>query len=278
MNDSTIHAKPFLRWAGSKKQLIPIIYTYWRNHHKRYFEAFAGSASLFFHIQPKTAILSDINSELIKTYKQIKKNETKVLEKLRKLKIRKQDYYRIRELKPQQLDPAMRAARFIYLNRFCFNGLYRTNRKGEFNVPYGGEKSGSIPAEETFYKCHVALQNACLKTGDFEKVLDMTEHGDFVYLDPPYSNKKIRIFHEYDPSNFNWKDLYRLRLWQEEMTARGVEFLISYADCEEARILKDGYKIQKVEVKRNIAGFAKHRRVVTELLINNRHLLNKNYQ
>lgn len=278
MHDSTIQSRPFLRWAGSKKQIVPIIYTYWRDHHKRYFEPFAGSASLFFCIQPKTAILSDINSELIETYKQIKKNVAEVLARLRKLKIGKQEYYRIRELKLQQLDPAMRAARFIYLNRFCFNGLYRTNRKGEFNVPYGGEKSGGIPTQESLYKCHLALQNASLIKGDFEKVLDMTEYGDFVYLDPPYSNKKIRIFHEYDASIFNWNDLDRLRTWQKEMTIRGVEFLVSYADCEEARILQNGYKIEKVEVKRNIAGFAKHRRVVTELLINNRHLLNKTFQ
>jgi len=273
MNNTSNSSRPFLRWAGSKKQLIPIINSYWKDHHKRYIEPFAGSASFFFYIQPKTAILSDINSELIGTYKQIKNNVAQVLNKLSKFKFGEQEYYRIRELEPKQLDPAMRAARFIYLNRFCFNGLYRTNRKGKFNVPYGGERSGSIPTQESLYKCHKALQNATLAAGDFEKVLDITKTGDFVYLDPPYSNKKIRIFHEYHVSIFNWNDLERLSMWQKKLTKKGVEFLISYVECEDARILTNGYKTEKVNVKRNIAGFAKHRHVVTELLINNRNLL-----
>lgn len=278
MNDLAFHSRPILRWAGSKKQLVPIISNYWRKCHNRYIEPFAGSASAFFHIQPKNAILSDINSELIETYRQIKKNVAEVLSKLGNFKTGKQHYYKIRDLKPQNLDPTMRAARFIYLNRFCFNGLYRTNRRGEFNVPYGGGKSGSLPGHETLYKCHLLLKNACLITGDFEKALDRTKYGDFVYLDPPYSYKNNRIFHEYDASSFDWNDLDRLRSWQDEMTLRGVEFLISYADCDEAIILKDGYKFEKVEVRRHIAGFAKHRRVVSELLINNRPQLNKNMQ
>src|SRR5258708_7755717 len=144
---------PFLRWAGSKRQLVKTLSSYWDDTFGRYVEPFAGSACLFFHVQPSRAILGDQNEELIATYKEIKCRPEYVAKRLRLLKKSKTTYYRIRKQSVRGLSSIEQAARFIYLNRCCFNGLYRTNLKGEFNVPYGGDGSGSIPSAETLKVC-----------------------------------------------------------------------------------------------------------------------------
>jgi DNA adenine methylase Dam len=120
-----------------------------------------------------------------------------VMSELGKLKKGRFQYYKLRETEPSTLTPSARAARFIYLNRFCFNGLYRTNRLGQFNVPYGGNKSGNIPSAEVLGNCSMLLKNARLITGDFENVLRQARSGDFVYMDPPFSVKARRVFNEY---------------------------------------------------------------------------------
>src|SRR5580658_6327776 len=131
---------PFLRWAGSKRRLLPTLQTFWTKKHKRYIEPFAGSACLFFAIKPPKAILGDLNPELISTYIEVKYRLPGVLAELAKLPPwNKREYLRLRSLDTATLEPRARAARFIYLNRFCFNGIYRTNLKGQFNVPYSGD-------------------------------------------------------------------------------------------------------------------------------------------
>lgn len=164
-------AQPFLRWAGSKRQLIPILIKYWDNQYFRYVEPFAGSASLFFSLSPSRALLGDINAELMATYEQVKHNLQSILSALKTMKRGRQSYLRLRSVDPLSLTPSMRAARFIYLNRFCFNGLYRTNRAGQFNVPYGGDKSGVIPSDDSFRRCSLCLQQAELVVGSFDATL-----------------------------------------------------------------------------------------------------------
>lgn len=265
--------KPFLRWAGSKRQLLPVLSTYWSENHERYLEPFVGSACLFFRISPKKAILGDINSNLIAMYDQVKTNLDEVLIEISYLRKSKDEYYRIRSLDSNSLSPAQQAARFIYLNRFSFNGLYRTNRKGQFNVPYGGGKSGILPNREMLEACKSALQSARLFTGDFEIVLKQAKPGDFVYMDPPYKVAERRVFNEYDSAHFSTQDLYRLRDWLRKLTQLGVEFLLSYAMSEEATILRKGFSAIEVDVKRNIAGFTNNRRRAGEWLISNKDLL-----
>lgn len=265
--------KPFLRWAGSKRQLLPVLSRYWSDDFERYLEPFLGSGSLFFHLCPTHAILGDINSDLIATYEQVRDSLEKAVLELSKMRKGKDEYYRIRSIDPSSLTAPQRAAHFIYLNRFAFNGLYRTNRKGEFNVPYGGEKSGSIPGRELLTACSSALQGGSLVSGDFQLVLSEARAGDFVYLDPPYSVKARRVFKEYDPSSFGPDDLERLRYWLDELTKRGVEFLLSYAKCAEAELLMDGYTATEVTVRRNIAGFSGKRRRAGEWLISNKEVL-----
>src|SRR6266540_749807 len=189
-------ARPFLRWAGSKRKLIARLSKYWSHKHARYVEPFAGSACLFFHVAPGRAILGDINRELIETYEQVRDATSAVVAALSGFRKGKARYLLVRALEPSALAPAERAARFIYLNRCCFNGLYRTNREGRFNVPYGGKRSGKIPKADRLRSASKALRGAKLIEGDFTKLLQKIKDGDFVYMDPPFSITEHRMFNE----------------------------------------------------------------------------------
>lgn len=268
MTKNNIH--PFLRWAGSKRQLIPVLSRYWESQYCRYVEPFVGSGSLFFSLSPPQAVLGDINSELMSTYKQVKNNVEAVHLALKTMRKGRQNYLRLRAINPLILPPIIRAARFIYLNRFCFNGLYRTNSTGQFNVPYGGKKSGSIPSQKVLAQCSACLRKAELAVGSFEVTLEKVRPGDFVYMDPPFSIKGKRVFNEYDASAFGSKDLQRLRQWMIKLDRNDVHFLVSYAESEEADFLRDGFYTEVATVKRNIAGFAAKRLSAKEFLISNR--------
>lgn len=264
-----LRPSPFLRWAGSKRQLIPILEQFWRPSYRRYVEPFAGSASLFFAVRPTRAVLGDINPELIAAYRQIKYQMSNVWAILRGMPNNRRAFLKMRSVSPFELDGPTRAARFIYLNRFCFNGLYRTNSKGVFNVPYGGAKSGNLPSEATLRACSRALQTAALVCRDFEATLRDVRSGDFVYMDPPYSVKATRVFNEYGPSPFSVNDLIRLRACMDRLASGKVRFVVSYADSEEAELLVKGFGHQVVSVRRNIAGFTSSRRQSNEVLVFN---------
>ena len=162
-----------------------------------------------------------------------------------------------------------RAARFIYLNRFCFNGLYRTNAAGRFNVPYGGQKSGRIPSLSELNDASTLLARAELVAGDFSRVLAKVQRGDFVYLDPPFSVQSHRVFREYDPASFGPSDLFRMRAALEDLDHRGITFLLSYADSAEGATMARGFHCSQVVTRRHIAGFARNRRTAIELLVTN---------
>jgi len=260
-------AQPFLRWAGSKKKILPQLSEYYGKDYKRYVEPFAGSASLFFKLNPKRAILGDINNDLISTYREIKYRLPRVSRELGKLKKGKRRYYQLRSLDVATLSPAQRAARFIYLNRFCFNGLYRTNMKGLFNVPYGGEKAGNIPSDDALSSCAKVLKKVRLVSGDFAKTIKCVKPGDFVYMDPPFSTKSKRVFTEYDKTIFGEADVKRLRKWMEFLALKKIDFVVSFADCNEGDYLKKDFYSKIISVNRQIAGFASNRTSTKELLI-----------
>lgn len=261
---------PFLRWAGSKRRLLPILRTFWTKKHKRYIEPFAGSACLFFEIKPPKAILGDLNPELIATYIEVKYRMEAVLEELRSIPTSsKTEYLRLRGLDTSTLTPQARAARFIYLNRFCFNGIYRTNLAGRFNVPFSGDRCGAMPDDSVFQKCSARLRSTRFINGDFESVLRHAQPGDLVYMDPPYAVRARRVFREYDPSTFTHTDIVRLRSWMDRLNASGVNFVVSYAESDEADVLKRNFSYETVSVRRNIAGFAAHRSQANEVLISN---------
>jgi DNA adenine methylase len=221
-------------------------------------------------LKPAKAILGDMNPELISTYIEVKYRLAAVLRELAAMPPwNKDEYLRLRSLDTSMLDPHVRAARFIYLNRFCFNGIYRTNLRGQFNVPYSGDGCGSMPQNDVFELCSRHLRAARFVNGDFARVLSQAEKGDLVYMDPPYAVRARRVFREYDPSTFTHEDIARLRAWMERLNAAGINFVVSYAESDEANILKKNFSYETVAVRRNVAGFAAHRAMTNELLISN---------
>ena len=262
-------AKPFLRWAGSKKQLVGLMAHYWTGERTRYVEPFAGSARFFFQLEPPSALLGDLNADLMSMYGAVKDFPTELHAALSQWENSEEDYYRARELDPDSLSQIDKAARFIYLNRFCFNGLYRTNKVGKFNVPYGGSKTGSTPSQEELKAASQLLTHVTLVCTDFEATLKDIRDEDFVYLDPPFTTNGKRVFNDYGPQPFGSRDLNRLRKALEKLDKIGAAFLLSYADCPEGRQLAQDFKTTEVTTKRNIAGFASRRSVTTELLVTN---------
>ncbi len=194
--------KPFLRWAGSKRKQLSRLATFWSPDHERYVEPFAGSACLFFELEPNAAVLGDSNKELIEVYRVVRDEPERLYRRLCHIRRDLPTYRHWRELNPKSLDRQTRALRFLYLNRNCFNGIYRTNLAGEFNVPMG-KRPGGYFSEEDLLHCSKLLQRTGLVAGDFTKTLERVRAGDFVYLDPPYAVTSRRIFREYGKTTFD---------------------------------------------------------------------------
>lgn len=262
-------ARPFLRWAGSKRQLLSKLMLYCPADYTRYVEPFVGSACLFYKLSPPSALLGDLNEELINTYIAVRQCPDAVSDCLAAMPKSRDMYYHVRGLSSQNVSTAERAARFIYLNRFCFNGLYRTNLRGQFNVPYAPAKTGDIPSREALLSASHALGNARLKCADFDDVLQEVNKGDFVYLDPPYAVSGRRIFREYGAKSFQLSDLQRLSGSLRRLSESGAHFVVSYADCQEARDTLKEWHIRRVTTQRNIAGFAQYRRTDMEIFASN---------
>ena len=261
---------PVLRWAGSKRKLIPRLAPYWGEGYSRYLEPFAGSSALFFALAPPSAVLSDINEELIETLECIRDNPREIHRRLNRIECSEKEYYRIRAQTPRSLSLWSRAARFIYLNRNCFNGLYRTNLRGQFNVPFAATGTGGIPPLQVFVENSRLLKRAELVRGGFEEVIrDQVREGDFVYLDPPYAVSNRRIFRQYGPQTFGLDDLEKLRSLLSYIDSKGAVFLMSYADCKESRTFAADWNYRRIFTQRNIAGFSRHRRRAGEALITN---------
>ena len=259
----------FLKWAGSKRKSIPRLLSDIPSHFDRYVEPFAGSACLFFELQPAAALLADINKQLIDTYEQLRQWPEEVITELSSLQCDEADYYRIRAADQTTMSGPARAARFIYLNRFCFNGLYRTNRSGRFNVPFGGQRGGRLPPPQTLRDCAAALRHVTLSATSFEETLAEVKSGDFVYLDPPYSIRSRRVFNGYAGAAFGTEQLTLLRSHLQRLDSMGVSFLVSYGQSAEAAALGAGFRSRQIVVQRQIAGFATNRRKARELIITN---------
>jgi len=261
--------KPFLRWAGSKRKQLPVLSCFWNSDFKRYVEPFMGSACLFFSLRPKKAILGDINADLVRTFLAVRDHPQAVANRLGKIPPGKRSFYSIRKVKHMDLDAIDSAAYFIFLNRFCFNGLYRTNNAGHFNVPYGAAGAGQLPTAAELRGVARALGVCTVKNADFSVVLKETKRGDFVYLDPPYAVGNRRLFRQYGPSSFGLGDLQRLADSLKSMDKKGVKFVLSYASCAEAARYFKGWPRRQTYIHRNIAGFATYRRRAGEVLISN---------
>jgi DNA adenine methylase len=260
--------KPFLRWAGSKRKLVKRLKTYWQPHHRRYIEPFAGSACLFFELLPRAAVLGDSNRELIEVYRQVRDNPEAVYRRLVHIPRDATAYYRWRAISPRTLDPQTRALRFLYLNRTCFNGIFRTNVAGDFNVPFG-RKQGRLPTKNDFLESAEQLSRAKLIAGDFSRTLAHVEKHDFVYLDPPFAVGARRVFRQYGIKPFETTDVARLARELRRLHKIGASFLVSYADCSESRRLGAEWNAVRLSVRRHVAGFAGDRKRAFEWLISN---------
>lgn len=261
---------PLLRWAGSKRRTLGRLLPLWNSEYRRYIEPFAGSASLFFAISPQKALLSDTNHHLIRSYRAIQSNPSIVYKTYSSFERSREFYYEMRKTALVTDDDILLAARFLYLNRNCFNGLFRTNKAGEFNVPHSASRVPGLLDKAAFLASAKLLKRASLASEDFETLLRRRARaGDFVYLDPPYAVKNERIFTQYGPDNFGIDDLARLGKLLAVLNQRGVDFVVSYADCEEAREYFGGWRVQTHEVMRHISGFAAHRKVSREIVVTN---------
>lgn len=260
---------PLIRWAGSKKKLLPLLKKNTPKEYNKYIEPFCGSACLYFNLRPEKAVLGDINKELIVSYRTIKKRSKAVSEKLSRAQKSKEEYLYLRELDPETLNEIERSYRFIYLNRFCFNGVYRTNKEGKFNVPMGS-KTGNLPSSEKISHCAKALKGARLVHGDFKKTLKFVERDDFVYIDPPYTKEGAKNRGEYGSGSFDYQDIPSLLGYLEKIENKGAYFLLSYS-CESSLldVIPQRWHVLELSVERHIAGFREHRGTAQEVLIAN---------
>ena len=262
---------PFLKWVGGKRWLVSQHDNWLRKTPKRYIEPFLGSGAVFFYLKPKSSILSDLNSELISTYKTIQDMPLKVKHHL-SIHHRKHSisyYYYVR--KQTLRTPATRAARFIYLNRTCFNGLYRVNLQGVFNVPKGTKEKVILPSDD-FEKTSIILQSANLISCDFSETINQAKQGDFLYIDPPYTVRhNNNNFLKYNERIFSWSDQKRLAKCLAEAGKRGVSILISNADHPCIHELYKAHCWQHLITSRfsHLASSAKYRKKTTEVIISN---------
>ncbi len=264
--------KPFVKWAGGKRQIIDELIGRVPKKFKTYFEPFVGGGALLFELQPEKAVIGDTNFELINAYLVIRDKVEELIEDLKRHKNEKEYYYKMRSLDPETLDPVKRASRFIYLNRTCYNGLWRVNSKGEFNVPFGRHKNPKICDEENLRAVSEYLRRADIKIvcRDYKETLEEAKRGDFVYLDPPYAPvSETSRFTKYTGEGFSLKDQEELAEVFRELDRRGCYVMLSNSDTEFVRKLYRGYIIERVSANRFINCVAKKRKNHTELIIRN---------
>ena len=269
-------ARPFLKWAGGKAKLAPKLLKRVPSSYGVYREPFLGGGALFFALAPKRAVLSDINPDLVLTYMTVQRNVQEVIAALKALEAghvkRGLDHYLdVRTWDSSKAEPVAVAARMIYLNKTCFNGLWRVNKKGHFNVPMGRFASPpTICDEENLRACSAALQGADLWPTDYKDALYKARKNDFVYIDPPYVPMSTTAnFTSYTKQGFGESDQRELAAIAKTLVGRKVHLLLSNAGNEKVIELypKTTFKIEETMMKRNINCVADSRGSVVEYLI-----------
>ena len=269
---------PFLKWVGGKRQLIPVISESisknFTNHN--YYEPFVGGGAILFHLYPKKAVINDFNKELINVYKTIKENPEELITDLRTHKNDPDYFYDIRVLDRKndflKLSDIKRASRVIYLNKTCYNGLYRVNSSGEFNSPFGRYENPNIVNESTIRAVSNYLNdnNITILSGDFEGSVKGIKKGDFVYFDPPYHPVSASSnFTGYVQGGFLESDQERLKGLCDKLHDKGVKFLLSNSATQFIKNLYKDYTIRYVKANRAINSNAKKRGEIDEVLIKN---------
>lgn len=269
--------RPFLKWAGGKSQLLSQYEPFFPTQYRNYYEPFLGGGAVFFNLRPKRSFLSDINLEIINVYRCIRDQVDEVIALLHQhyLNHGESHYYEVRS---RVVDTEAwfwvgnnveRAARILYLNKTCFNGLYRENSKGSFNVPMGRYKNPSIYDPQLLRACAVQLKSSRIEPVGFEDVLRRARSSnDFVYFDPPYQPlSQTSRFTSYNRYSFTEKDQVRLRDTFAKLRDRGVQVMLSNSDCEFIRDLYSDFNIHTIYASRFINSQAAKRGKITEVLV-----------
>ena len=286
MNNSKFIAKPFVKWAGGKyrlaDKLIPLITKKFNPLENRYIEPMAGSGGFFFKYAPKNAYISDINQNLIVTYKTIRSDVHALITKLeeyKKLHVDEEYFYEQRKLfnkiTKEDGNELIIASLFIYLNKTCFNGLYRENSNGEFNVPVGKSSKGKLLPmafdKDNLVYLSKLLNPVNIACYDYKTAKNNIKKGDFVYIDPPYIPLDHISFTQYSKGDFGIKEHKELSTFCDIISDSGAFFMLSNSDTVDTRdiYLKEGRFSQKFNVSRSIASKAKNRTIAKELIITN---------
>lgn len=271
---------PFVKWAGGKTQLLSKIKELMPKEYNRYFEPFVGGGALLFEIKPKEFTINDFNSELIEAYKSLtNKSDFELLKeslKVHENEHSEEHYYQVRELDKSkdfvELPRHARAARMIYLNKACFNGLYRVNAKGYFNVPSGKKKKVTCFEESNLNDLYNFFKSSSYEilNGDFEEAVRNAKKGDFVYFDPPYVPlNETSSFTSYTKDGFDMDMQFKLREVCDELDSMGVMLMLSNSDTKFVNELYSNYEIKKVFASRAVNANAEGRGKITEVLVRN---------
>jgi DNA adenine methylase len=284
---------PLLKWAGGKTQLLDQLQPHFPQHYKRLIEPFIGGAAVFFHLQPRHAIIADVNPELVNFYRVVREFPQRLMAAIDELAARHEDnadpeaiYYEIRSRQPANLpverldddglpktdkDRLWVAARTLYLNKTGFNGLFRVNNRGYFNVPWGRRKRlPQLYHRNNILNAARLLQGSEIHLADFGAVLAMAQPGDFIYLDPPYYPLSATAnFTNYTRLNFPAAEQQRLADWLHILDQRGIAFLLNNSDTPFTRQIYAGFSIDVALAKRMINSDASKRSAVNELIVKN---------
>ncbi len=264
---------PVLKWAGGKRALLQQYETHFPLEFGAYHEPFVGGGAVFFHLRGRmrrAVHLSDVNPELINLYTVLRDEVSKIIRKLGEHQRRHDEvyFYRIRQQHPSELSPVERAARMVYLNKTCFNGLYRVNSKGYFNVPLGRYTNPTIQDKDRLKAASQALQGVELREEPFEKVLKRARAGDLVYFDPPYQPlTRTANFTSYTADSFSEDDQARLAKVFDKLSQKGVHVLLSNSDTDFVRKLYDSHELNIIQAPRFINSKASGRKAIGELLV-----------
>lgn len=268
--------RPFLKWAGGKRQLLPQIRPFVPKSFETYFEPFLGAGAVFFDLRPERAVVNDLNTELINVYRVIQQDVDELLADLRRHRNDKDYYYQVRDMDRSdtfgQLTPVQRASRILFLNKTCYNGLFRVNRHNEFNVPFGRYKNPKIVNEAVLRAVHQYLQQHQIRifNEDFEAVALKAQPQDFVYFDPPYDPvSDTASFTGYNINGFGRDTQVRLQRVMDTLTHRGCRVLLSNSATPFIQELYQGYTQVPIMAKRAINSNGQRRGRVQEMLILN---------
>lgn len=267
-------ASPIVKWVGGKTKLLPELRARLPKTYKRYFEPFVGGAALFFALEPQDAVLGDMNDALIDTYRAVQQAVENVIEELavhRKKHVRDDYYYEVRtawNAGKWQMDAVGHAAAFIYLNKTCFNGLWRVNKKNEFNTPRGDYNNPKIFDPAALRAASKALKTTVLLEDGYAKTSEVASKGDFVYFDPPYDPiSKTSNFTSYTKDGFGDEQQEALALHAETLHRRGVHVMLSNNDTPFIRNLYKGFCIDTVQCGRSINSKGDKRGKVNEVIV-----------